>query len=598
MKINVPEGGSVTTDSGAYTCYSGQVCSITVSDTQFDENFIAVPDTGYRFTGWKKRPNGLCDWEPGSCRLWTSGFEGNEGLMSILGSDEVFYLVPTFQVSGGGCIRERSFQFKDIVDADLKKTYVTRELSAGPLCKGRKIGIGNVGEYTAEYSLDGGPWTSAIGDIRAYQKVRVRMESAQTYGTKREALLTIGELECVILITSQCNWILEGGYSEFQITTQPGNPEDAPQVIITYPTDGDTVSGTLLKVKGMATDNHGVQGITVNGVAATSDDDFLTWQATVPLYTGHNEIVVSSADRLLNQNPSAAQIGVFNTHIVIGAARSIYMGNESSNLYVLDMGRGEIVVIDTLTDDWRLVPRGGDTTVPFIDPQRLVVNRAETVAWVLDAGYEDIIEIDLESGAFKLLKSWGYSLVDMEDLGVDEKRNQLLVMAEDSGSNTNSTIRSGRIIAINLETGESKLLSSNGTQGGDAEFFITYWIHMDRVADRLLLFQRNNILSINPKTGQRKLVLEFNALQPRAITVDEPGGRMLVGRAAWNSQVFRLLSVDVASGNYTELPVDSGVIPGNSKFEYDAIRNRLFFTNYGHIGLINLNTWKFKSRKY
>ena len=60
IRIVVPEGGRVTTSSGAYNCTAGKTCDIDVVDIFFDQTFTAQPAQGYDFTGWQKRDRGLC----------------------------------------------------------------------------------------------------------------------------------------------------------------------------------------------------------------------------------------------------------------------------------------------------------------------------------------------------------------------------------------------------------------------------------------------------------------------------------------------------------------------------------------------------------
>ena len=100
LKIIVPEGGNVTTASGAYNCNAGKTCKIDVVDLFFDETFIAEPSKGYKFKSWKKwrkKRRGFCGGSSKPCRLHTPPFEGFPELMSFLESDEVFYLKPVFE---------------------------------------------------------------------------------------------------------------------------------------------------------------------------------------------------------------------------------------------------------------------------------------------------------------------------------------------------------------------------------------------------------------------------------------------------------------------------------------------------------------------
>jgi len=103
LRIVVPEGGSVTTSSGAYHCAAGETCDIDVVDFYFDENFTAVPADGYAFKAWRKGDRRFCGNDPKPCHLLTTVFTGNwvSAIQEFLNSsDEVFYLQPMFAPKG------------------------------------------------------------------------------------------------------------------------------------------------------------------------------------------------------------------------------------------------------------------------------------------------------------------------------------------------------------------------------------------------------------------------------------------------------------------------------------------------------------------
>ena len=60
IKITVPEGGNVITESGSYGCVSERECTIDIYDIYFDETFVAEPDQGYVYIEWKRKDKGLC----------------------------------------------------------------------------------------------------------------------------------------------------------------------------------------------------------------------------------------------------------------------------------------------------------------------------------------------------------------------------------------------------------------------------------------------------------------------------------------------------------------------------------------------------------
>jgi len=98
LEIRVPHGGTVISTDGAYICEAGQTCIIDVVDLFFDETFVAEPAPGFSFTGWRDRDRYLCGGEVTPCSLSTGEFEGNPALLSILESDETFFLVPRFSL--------------------------------------------------------------------------------------------------------------------------------------------------------------------------------------------------------------------------------------------------------------------------------------------------------------------------------------------------------------------------------------------------------------------------------------------------------------------------------------------------------------------
>lgn len=66
----VPEGGSIVSSSGNYSCSAGNTCEIDVEDgSEFSDTFTAVPDAGYTFVEWKKEQNHLCGGSTEPCAL-------------------------------------------------------------------------------------------------------------------------------------------------------------------------------------------------------------------------------------------------------------------------------------------------------------------------------------------------------------------------------------------------------------------------------------------------------------------------------------------------------------------------------------------------
>ena len=109
LRITVPEGGHVTSESGAFECAEGDVCTIDVVDVFFDEKFTAVPKSCYSFDSWVGQESGFSCWS-GSSDSWSLNTRicgPFEALMSILESDQTFFLQPAIEVDSG-CLESAS----------------------------------------------------------------------------------------------------------------------------------------------------------------------------------------------------------------------------------------------------------------------------------------------------------------------------------------------------------------------------------------------------------------------------------------------------------------------------------------------------------
>ena len=60
IQISVPKDGKVQSESGSFSCGSNQDCEIEVNDVFFDQTFVAMPNNGYEFEGWKREAFYLC----------------------------------------------------------------------------------------------------------------------------------------------------------------------------------------------------------------------------------------------------------------------------------------------------------------------------------------------------------------------------------------------------------------------------------------------------------------------------------------------------------------------------------------------------------
>ena len=300
-------------------------------------------------------------------------------------------------------------------------------------------------------------------------------------------------------------------------------------------------------------------------------------------------MIHKSVDTLLNRNPDAARFSVFNERAVFQDPSAIDMMPASRMLYVVDTTFGGLAVVNTSTDEWQLLSPDEGSSYPFSDPRRLLVDEVNGRAWVIDHGYADPLVIDLDTGQRSQLTGPGESLADSQDLVLDHARNRLLVFSQMRGQTTSSSFGSGKIISVDLNSGERQLLSSNASPPGDPEFHLASSIAFDSAGDRLLLLNATELVSIDPISGARQLVLEEPVCWLTNSDIDELGSRLLVvTRAVETGQPCSAFAVDLASAAKSDLPLPMGE-GFTGQLRYDDSENRLFFIR-GRLGMLDLTT--------
>lgn len=277
-----------------------------------------------------------------------------------------------------------------------------------------------------------------------------------------------------------------GGGSSNDAPPQQAADTQAPTAKIYFPTDQALTTADSITVTGTATDaqNSPITSVTVNGEAATSDNDFANWRAVVPLTAGSNAITVETADSQGNSEASAANITIKN-EVALLNPNDISLSSAGDRIFLVDEVLRAVVAVDTTSG------------------QRSVIS-------------------DTERGTGAVLNAPG-------TITQDGATDRVLV-----GDGT-------QIIAVDLATGNRSLFADLGT--GNQAIDLT----LDTNGARVLVVTTDNVLAV-PTTGgsvtelSTGVTLPFNS--PGSIVVDSAGDRALVV----DSGDASVIAVDLASG--------------------------------------------------
>jgi hypothetical protein len=258
----------------------------------------------------------------------------------------------------------------------------------------------------------------------------------------------------------------EPSSSEGGETTGPAQP--SPELAIVFPPSGATAEATIV-VRGTASHDGPIDGVTVNRVAATSTNDFADWRAEVPLDEG--------------DNPIDARMQTDDGEIAI-----------------------ETPVVVTRFADAAAIVRGEGFAFADTDLRGVDIDVDAGVLYSADSIYDGVLQVEIGSGD----RSWatcsestpacrggggGVEMTDPLDVAFVAARGQALVPDGDA------------LFVVDLAT-KDRAVASNGDVGSGPAMIraagIAYDIDMDRAI--VLDWEGAQVLSIDLATGDRTLV--------------------------------------------------------------------------------------------
>jgi len=251
-----------------------------------------------------------------------------------------------------------------------------------------------------------------------------------------------------------------------------------PDVTLHFPTPSSLTDAELLTIKGIASDANNIKEIQVNGNPATSNDNFKSWQTTVTIQRGNNEIIITSEDKAGNIDTQAAAVNVHGITHMLRIPDRMTLHTSSNTLYIVD---DKSIIAHNL--DTRIKTILADSSVgsgpTLLEPRGIAIDNTNNRILITDSGLDAVIAIDLTTGQRSIVSDSDSNnnnpLMNPHGIALDEADNVVYVM--DSGLKG--------LIAINLSNGERTVVSNN-TIGNGSNFLIPRDIALDKTNSRIL----------------------------------------------------------------------------------------------------------------
>ncbi len=335
----------------------------------------------------------------------------------------------------------------------------------------------------------------------------------------------------------------DSGDTDAMVMMDGGQPDAMPRdggespVRITFPPRGSITPADRVTVRGVSAAGANISALSINGVSASSNDGFATFSAEVPLSPGATalDVDIDSQTYFLGE--------VMRQDVLLLAPRDIERVNR--NLYIVDSAYRQLVLLNVDTGARRVISGEGTGGGPlFDDPRGVVVNAAETTAYVVQTDSGTVFSVNLSTGDRTLLSGdtagTGPTLSAPRRLVLDATGQRLLLV--DSGLDA--------LVAVSLATGDRTVISDD-TTGMGPPMASPRDVAMDTTRGRVLVADSSAsaLFAINLSNGDRTVLQGQGAFfaEPRGVVVSNDNSTAYVA----DGEISTLFAVDLGTGDRT-----------------------------------------------
>jgi len=512
-------------------------------------------------------------------------------------------------IDAAGNVETPSISHSWVVDSIAPETTLTATPSVKTAAKSAQFEIAS-SEVNAklEGAIDGGAWQSITSPW---------LLSNLVDGTHRVLVRATDAAGNVDATPAEFAWLID---------TQ------APVVALTFPSAQSLTDAKTIAVVGHATDATVIAQVTVNGVAATSSDNFQSWRAVVPVHEGTNALVVAAQDQLGNSDTAAASATIVGAPNLLEDPREIVLDSDNDRAFVIDNERiiavdlktnvrsvfadavngsgvilkrprdiavnlkqnrllicdselAAVVAID-LVSKARTVLFDGNTATGIVisNPLRIAVNDNAGIAYVYDGATNAVYAVDFATLKPTVIASAsvGTGVMFGSLTKMVLPRADRLVLA-DPGALGGSA--AARVIYLDLPTGKRSVVSgyndASAPVGSGPELNLISTLAVDSATQTLWTLDPwdEYVVKIDGKTGSREIIANVaphqTLLSPIALVFDPARKRLLIT----DDMASTILALDVATGVVTRALNDGmgsgGAFYGVKDIAFDNVRQRI-----------------------
>ncbi|WP_419811394.1 hypothetical protein [Bacterioplanoides sp.] len=217
-----------------------------------------------------------------------------------------------------------------------------------------------------------------------------------------------------------------------------------------------------------------ITDIRVNGVLASSNDNFANWQVKVALTPGLNTLQATVAEGEQTQQLTLGQI---ESNELLYDPQQVAVSRDGNTLYVFDVDRRQLLKIDTTNGARSVVSStefpnqdfyfGNVSAIALSQDESLMYLVSRNVNGISNGSFGAVLAVNLTTGVRTLISSpdvAGQDNFRNAESMVHDAANQRLILS--SGANIYT-------VDLNTNPGEQTLISSNTVPNTDNPFSVT-----------------------------------------------------------------------------------------------------------------------------
>lgn len=345
-----------------------------------------------------------------------------------------------------------------------------------------------------------------------------------------------------------------------QIDTAP------PSVRVAFPPRAAVAtSASSITVRGTSSDDTSVQSVTVNGIAATSDDGFATWSADVPLVAGENALVVSATDAAGNAADADLVVAQRDTVFAHGTG-PIFMGEagallvpHATEVQQIDLATGKRAALAALSTT------SDNVTFTFDTRNRAIVALERATGRVVEIFSGSAVIEDGTFGGFGFIESMAYDpqtarlavLDDKQIVMLDLLTGERTIIGGDIDRERHAVAIEGSRVVVLSGAGAETVLTSYDIRTGVQVGLVVSFAVGDVFAissGTAYVGGGEEIEAIDLATGDARIVSELGETEGGVAGLATDGGTLIASFSFGRPDApTRLRRIDTATGALTPL---------------------------------------------